>query len=465
MAVARRVEITPQPNPQFPKRDLLKNKMLKSILKSRWFPGIIQVPVLIVFALIVFELMTGPSSAHDNFGTAGTWVLWWPLIPIIFVLIGRFWCAVCPFATVSDWVQKFVGNNRPVPKFLKKYGIWLIDIFFILITWSDHTFGIVENPRGSGFLLLLITTGVIACGAFFERRTWCRYLCFLGGLSGNYARSGSLELRTTPEKCAKCTTQSCYKGNGKVAGCPMFEFPRAMDSMARCNLCANCVKTCPNDSIQLSLRVPTKGLWFIRKPKFEESFLAIVIMGIVFVQNITMLQVWQNILTGLENFVGTKNYFVTFTITFIIAMAVPVLALVLSSYASKLANKRSIIENFARFGYALIPLDLAGHIAHNLFHLLAEGKSVIFTFMELFGMNMNHGQSTALVNDSTIQVLQFALIALGAFGSAFTAYKIAKNNFEAEGTTMASFRPFALLILVLAGANIYLFMLPMAMRM
>lgn len=463
MSLAKMPGNRPQsPEPQ--KKNLLENKALKSILKSRWYPGIIQIPVLIVFSLIVFELIAGPSAAHDNFGTAGTWVLWWPIIPIAFLFLGRYWCSICPFGTVSDWVQKFVGNKRPVPKFLKKYGIWIIDATFIMITWSDHTFGVVENPRGSGFLLLLITTGVIASGAFFERRTWCRYVCFLGGLSGNYARSGSLELHATPEKCAKCTTQSCYKGTEEVAGCPMFEFPRVMDSMASCNLCANCIKACPNDSIQLSPRIPTKGLWFIRKPKFEESFLAIVIMGIVFVQNITMLQVWEQILAKLENFVGTTNYFVTFTITFIIAMGIPVLALFASSYGSKLANKRSTFENFARFGYALIPLDLAGHIAHNLFHLLAEGKSVIFTFMGLFGMQM-HEQSTAIVSTSTIQTLQYILIALGTFGSIFTAYKISKSNFEAEGKTMGSLMPFAVLCLVLAVANIYLFMLPMAMRM
>ncbi len=465
MSIAKKVKSKTVNAPEPPlKNDLLRNKTVKAMLKSRLFPGIIQLPVLLVFSFIVFELMAGPGDAHDNFGTAATWVLWWPLIPIIFVILGRFWCAVCPFATVSDWVQKFVGNNRPVPKFLRKYGIWLIDIFFILITWADHTLGIVENPRGSGFLLLLITTGVIACGAFFERRTWCRYLCFLGGLSGNYARSGGLELHATPEKCTKCTTQSCYKGSGKVAGCPMFEFPRVMDSMARCNLCANCIKTCPNDSIHLTPRVPTKGLWFIRKPKLEESFLAIVIMGIVFVQNITMLDIWQNALAKLENFVGTKNYFVTFTITFIIAMALPVLALLLSSFAAKLANSRSVLENFARFGYALIPLDLAGHIAHNLFHLLAEGKSVIFTFVELFGATL-HQQSDAFVSDSTIQILQFVLIAFGTFGSIFAAYKISKNNFESEKKTVSSFIPYALLCLVFAAINLYLFTLPMAMRM
>jgi len=309
-------------------------------------------------------------------------------------------------------VQKFVGNNKPVPKFLKKYGIWIIDITFLMITWSDHVWGIVENPRGSGVLLLMITTAVILSGALFERRTWCRYLCFLGGLSGNYSRSGMVKLRGTPEVCKKCTTASCYKGTSEVPGCPMFEFPKTMDSSAECNLCGNCVKNCPNDSITISTRIPTQELWNIKKPKIEVAFLAIVIMGIVFVQNITMLKVWDKILNSLENVLGTTNYYITFTVTFLIAMLIPVVLLLLTGLIAKKFNKADLKENFARFGYAVIPLDLAGHIAHNLFHLLAEGKSVGYTFMSLFGMN-SHGASTAILPSPTIQILQYIIIIIG----------------------------------------------------
>lgn len=444
------------------KSNLLKNPFIKSIFKSRLFPGIFQYLTLVVFGLIVYELIFGPGVAHDNFGTAMTWVLWWPLIPIIFLLVGRFWCAICPFATVSDLIQKVVGVRGRVPRFLKSYGIWLIDFFFIMITWADHVFGIIESPRGSGILLLLITTGVIFAGAFFERRTWCRYLCFLGGLSGNYARSGALELRATPEKCATCTTKSCYNGNGQVPGCPMFEFPRAMDNSARCNLCGYCVKTCPNDSIKISPRIPSSELWFINRPKLEESFLAIVIMGIVFVQNITMLEVWEKMLAWLEGALGTTNYGVTFTVTFLIAMALPVAALALASRLSGLGNGESALTNFARYGYALIPLDLAGHVAHNLFHLLAEGKAVIFTAMSLLGME-THGGSTALVGPETIQLLQFILLGLGVLGSLYAAYRIAKHH---NGLKLwGSFAPIGGLIVVLGLINVYLFLLPMAMRM
>ena len=249
--------------------NLLDNKLIGGFIRSRWYPGVFQWITVFVFGFIMAQLLLGPSKAHDNFGTAMTWVLWWPLIPIVFLILGRFWCAICPFATVSDWVQKWVGNERPVPKFLKKYGIWIIDATFIMITWADHVWGLVESPRGSGVLMLLITTGVVFSGALWQRRTWCTHLCFLGGLSGNYARTSVLELRATPEKCATCTTASCYKGTEAVPGCPLFEFPRTMDSNANCNVCGYCVKNCPNDSIRLTARIPTKELWFIRKPKLE----------------------------------------------------------------------------------------------------------------------------------------------------------------------------------------------------
>ena len=445
-------------------RNLLHYPVVAAVLRSRWYPGILQAITAAFFVLILFQLLAGPTAAHDNLGTALTWVLWWPMIPIIFLLLGRFWCAICPFGTISDLVQKFVGNRRAVPKFLKQYGIWIIDALFILITWSDHVWGIVKSPWGSGVLLLLLTTGVVICGAFFERRTWCRYLCFLGGLSGNYARAGMLQLRTNPLICATCKSgAACYNGNANGPGCPMFKFPRLMDTSACCNLCAACIKTCPNGSPQLTVRIPTKELWFIHKPKVEEAFLAVVIMGIVFVQNITMLNIWQGILRELEHLSGTTNYAVTFTITFAIAMLIPILLLGLAALVAKIFNHASLLNNFARFGYALIPLDMAGHIAHNLFHLLAEGKAIIFTALPLFGQPMPEG-STALVSTAAIQVMQYVLIALGVIASLYTAYRIARHQ-TSQHNVWLSFAPYAVLMLILGAINVFLFMLPMAMRM
>jgi polyferredoxin len=454
----------PRPTPSWlDGENLLKIKWIDAFLRSRWYPGIIQWPTLIVFIVIIYQLLLGPSTAHDNLGTALTWVLWWPIIPIIFLFLGRFWCAICPFATVNDLVQKFVGNNRKVPRFLKHYGVWIMDASFIMITWSDHVWGVVESPVGSGVLLLILTTAVVASGAFFERRTFCRHVCFLGGLAGNYSQAGMLSLHGTPEICAKCELLSCYNGTEIAPGCPVFEFPRTMTSSANCVLCGDCLKNCPNGSIQLTLRPPTKELWFVHKPRVEAAFLAAVIMGIVFVQNVTMLDVWTSILSWLESVTGTTSYYVNFSITFFVAITLPVTLLGWASFVASRNNKASFQDNFTRFGYAIIALDLAAHIAHNLFHMLAEGKSILYTGLAIFGVDSN-GESAALVSTPIIQVLQFGLIGLGVLGSLYVVYRIAESNYQGD-VVWATFKPYAILMGCLGILNLVLFTLPMSMRM
>jgi len=445
-------------------RDLLKNRFVSAVMRSRWYPGAFQIPIAAVFGLVAYELLAGPSTAHENAGTALMWVLWWPALPLLYVLFGRFWCAVCPFAALSDFVQKLVGANQPAPAFLKRYGIWIIDATFLAITWADHVFGIVGSPWGSGILLLLLTFAVIVSGAFFQRRTFCRYLCFLGGLSGNYARTGMVALRANQEVCATCTSKAaCYNGTDTVAPCPLFSFPRTMDSSANCNLCANCIKACPNDAITLTVRQPTKELWFLRNPKIEESFLAMAIMGIVVIQNVTMLGVWSDVLAWVNRVTGITSYPVIFTAVFAVGVSIPVALLALAAKVASLGNLEGTVKNFARFGYALIPLDVAAHVAHNLFHLLAEGRSVGYTVAALFGAK--ESGPTALVGNGTIQVLQFALLALGLAGSLYTLRRIAHRRYLTPTRRRSTLLPFTVLIGVLGALNVVMFMYPMAHRM
>jgi polyferredoxin len=151
-----------------PSRNLLGTPWVRALLKSRWFPAIFAYPTLVVFSYIVYALLFGPGAASANLGTTLTWVLWWPLIPLLMFALGRFWCAICPFATVIDLVQKLAGLGRPVTPFLKRYGIWIIDATFILITWADHVFGIVESPRGSGYLLAMLVTASVVTAVFYH---------------------------------------------------------------------------------------------------------------------------------------------------------------------------------------------------------------------------------------------------------------------------------------------------------
>jgi hypothetical protein len=138
--------------------------------------------------------------------------------------------------------------------------------------------------------------------------------------------------------------------------------------------------------------------------------------------------------------------------------------LALTGLAARRFNGDSVKQNFAKFGYVLIPLDLTAHIAHNLFHLLAEGKSIGYTIMGLFSGHVPDA-STNLISDSTIQALQYVLIAIGTIGSIYTAYRIAKSNYDGKVKIKGLSIVYSILIILLGAANIILFTLPMAMRM
>jgi hypothetical protein len=149
---------------------------------------------------------------------------------------------------------------------------------------------------------------------------------------------------------------------------------------------------------------------------------------------------------------------------FAVAVAAPVGLLALASRVAAARNLEDTWTNFARFGYALIPLDVAAHLAHNLFHLLAEGGSVFTTVAELFGAPETEG-SAALVGTGTIQALQYALLAVGVALSVYTARRLAHRRYRTAVRRRATLAPYVGVIALLAAVNVYLFALPMAHRM
>ncbi len=462
--------------------DFMDYAPLKGLLKSRWYPLVFVLPTLIVFAIILIQLFFGSIETSNNFGSVMVWIFLWPILPILFLLFGRLWCSVCPMSRVSDEVQNKVGLHKKVPKFLQNYGVWIIIAAFLIITWADSVFGLVESPVNTGYLLLFVFAGVVLMGAVFEKRAWCRYLCFLGGLSGNYSMSSSLELRTDSETCKACKTPLCYKGTEKVAGCSMFEYPRTMDSNRFCNFCANCIKNCPHDAVRITPRPPTSELWFIRKPRFEDSFLATALIGIVVSQTVVMLEVWGPFIAWFESATGITDFTVAWTVIFAGAMLIPLVLMLVSSYISGMLTSKigipgmlpdqtaevnlasesqqgsMMLSNFVRYGYSLIPLGLGIHLAHNAKHFLGEGLSVIYTTASLAGMHISGELS--LLNMPTIQIIQYILTALGILGAAYTAHRISLNNPNSRSSVM----PYILLILMFGAVALWMYSVPMAAR-
>ncbi|MBI4150767.1 4Fe-4S binding protein [Candidatus Woesearchaeota archaeon] len=446
----------------FAGKDLLSFGFVKRVMTSRFYPKMLQIPTLIFFLFIFYYFFWGSLSYAQNPGSILSWTLWWPLVPLTFILFGRFWCLVCPLPVIGDFLQKFAHPTRKPGAFLMKYGIWMTDGFFIAITLFDRLYGMVDTPWLSGIVFLLILFGTIIISLRYERRTFCKHLCFLGGVSGNYSMLSGVSIESKDKAvCLACKEKLCYFG-GKAGACPYFNVMPGKIGMRNCTLCANCIKNCPNDNIVMRVRGIASELWSHARVSFSESFFAKLMVGIVIIQNLGMLAVWADLNGWLMGYgIGEKA---SISILYAAAVALPLLLMTLTSaISSRLQTaKSSTIDNFAAFGYAFIPIDVAGHIAHNLFHLISEGKSILGAFVGLVtGRVDNFG---AFAGTSVISGLQFGLIIAGGIGTLYVAYKIARAREQNAVLALKVLLPHALLLVVVFIVNILLFSMPMAHR-
>lgn len=221
------------------------------------------------YAFVVFNvlLFVGPQTRDMNFGLNLFWDWWWPGILLAYPIIGRLWCAVCPFMIWGEVVQRWrVSTGAVLLKWptdlLTKYGYWFLFWLFAAILVWEECWDLRNTAYLSSCLLLLITAGAMVCSWFFERRMWCRYLCPIGGMNGLFAKLSLTELRAQRVCKARCTSANCYKGGlaegegQQTGGCPLYTHPANLVDNRDCTFCMTCVKACPHESPQLNLRAP-----------------------------------------------------------------------------------------------------------------------------------------------------------------------------------------------------------------
>lgn len=399
-------------------------RLAESLLKSRFWPGIFQWPILLFFVWLVWELLFGTPFVRRNIGLSLVWYLWWPMLPLVFLFFARLWCAVCPFGLLTDITRKFVGNNLPIPYFLRKYGSWLIYSFFALLIFVELATGIIFSPKATAILVLFLMFCAVASGAFFVRRAWCRYLCPLGGMASLFSRFSFIKLESTPSICRSCKTMNCYKGRGNVPGCPVFLCIKVHDTHPYCSFCGNCLKNCENDSIRLKFVNPLEKIWAVKRPVFEESVFVFIFFGIICLENVMFKKQHWAAFPYLED-----HYILSAALGTAGFISVAVFFMFLASWCVSKINKQSVRDNVARYGYALIPLIFANHMAlttvteflHN--GLLSAHNAVTL----LDGMGVARG-SMALASSATVHGISVASIILGAMLSIYLAYRIAKKN-------------------------------------
>ncbi len=462
--------------------NLLEIPWLRRLLTSPALQPSLQIPLLLLMGIVVFLGFVDVQDGGINLATKLTWTIWWAGIIFTFLLLGRVWCLACPFGALNEWIARLAAPLRRLPKPFR--NIWWATGMFVLLTWADEQLGVVRSPRVTAWIVLFFATLAVAVGLFYERRSFCRYLCPIGGLIGIYSMTAPVELRAKDRAvCAADREKLCYRGSETAVGCPMFEFPMSMDRNNYCTLCAECVKGCSRDNLVLRLRAFGKDLWSSGRRFLDESYLSVALVGLTLVVTAQMLTAWPGWISALARWLplGVSSSLKPVTYLGLVEsvvllggalVAVPLLIFAGAAIADRLAGPQrlGLRRTFVVFGYMFIPVGLAMHLAHNLAHLLLEGGGIVPVVQRAVGLYTPFSlgepdwQVSPLAPEPVVAFIQMTLLISFLVLSLVAGHRLSLRAYPDPRTASRALIPMALLSFVFTAAGIVLLNQPMGMR-
>ena len=460
--------------------ELTKYKTVRALVKSRWFPNaLILVNLAIFVAILISALIGGVSPGNLNFGVMITWVLWWVLLMTIFVPIaGRFWCMMCPFPLIGDWLQrgKLIGVGRQKSRGLNKQwpkkfrNLWPVTIVFFVSTLFFGFFTVL--PIATFALLAVVVLTAIAIALIFEKRTFCLYICPVSGFQGLYSNFAAVEVRAKDtEICKAHRPKTCYVGNENGYGCPWMEQPYDMNRNTYCGLCLECFKTCPYDNMALNVRPFGTDLLAERRRTddvynrrgTDEAFKGLTMIGVLAVFFLVMQGPygWLRDMVRVETVEGYGLFVAGYTL--LSFLVVPGLFLG-ASWLSKLVSRNrevSLKKVFIEFSYCLIPLGVARWAAFSVGVLFVNGSYVPGVLSDPLALGWNlfgtSGWGWHPFWTGAIPYLQTALLLIGLAFTLEYGYRFAERIFATEREARRGWIPMFLFLVGLSISFLWLF--------
>jgi len=383
---------------------LEKFPWLKKIVKLRSFQFLIILPNFVVFYLFILSSLWGSPVGNRNIAIIFVWILWWFVLKAIIVpLGGRIWCMVCPLPAPAEWLSRrsftavryiqkpfktlhhrFTGLQKDWPKLLD--NIWLQNLLFLTLI----SFGIIliTRPIATALLFLIILATSLLLALIYRRRTFCQYLCPVGGFLGTYSMASMTELRAVDyDTCKKHKEKSCYAGGPGGWACPWKQYIGTMERNNYCGLCTECIKSCPKDNVGVFIRPFGSD----RKLKgYDEMYNVIIMLVVALVFSITMAGPW-GVIKDAANVTESRQivpFLIYVASIWILALGVfpGIFALVARAagrFAGSSTSNRTVI---LRLAYILIPIGIFGWIAFSLPMLMVNYSYILNVLSDPLGL-------------------------------------------------------------------------------
>ncbi len=466
----------------YPKFNILSIPGVKACVKAPFFKFLFQFPVFLIFCLIIYAGIYG--HAVINIAPVLTWTIWWAGLIFLILFFGKAWCFVCPWdfvATLFQYLKPFGVSKKPFtlgykwPRWLK--NIYLAIGLFVLLTWFELGYHVTASPRFTAILAIVIVFLSVIPALIFEKRSFCKYGCLIGRISGLYAMFSPVEVRSADlDVCTKCKTKDCYTGNDKGNACPTSLVIPQIKENTYCILCTECVKSCPHDNVAINVRPFATDLKNFTKVKSDEAILAIILLALTSFHGLTMTPLWDSptgnsIIHSIRSITGFGPLG-----AFTLGMFCVNAALGLFYYLIALITQRFVGEPqvstkkvFLYYAYSLLPIALFYHLAHNAMHVFMEGQVVVPLISDPLGQGNNFFGTAQwylapLLSHSSIWYLQVGLVLIGHIFGIIIAHHVSRKLYSDRRAAIRSLVPMLIGMIFYSFLSLWIMHLDMNMR-
>lgn len=454
--------------------DVLRFPLIGRFLRWRWGRLVMQLGLLAITAVLLYDGFTGPQLAPTNLATVVTWVHYRGLLVLGLLLFGNLFCMACPFTLPRTLARRVSGNGRRWPRLLRNK--WLAILIFVLYLWLYEWLDLWASPLLTVWLIVGYFGLSFLLEAIFAESPFCKYICPLGTF--NFASSTISPTQITvrdPDTCRTCPGKECLNGSPQVLGCGTELFAPQISSNMDCVFCLDCARACPYDNVALAVRNPlreaaTPAAW----PRRWDLHLLVLVFAFAALGNaFGMTPPIYSLQTTLAAWLNTRSEgLVLFIILVGVNLLLPVGAGVGAAWLSRrLARREEPLRHaLARYAPAVLPLAFAIWLAHYAgFHFLGSALTILPVAQNFL---LDHTITLFGQPDWTLgPVLPLAwldlvemVVILTGFAASFYAVGLRARQAEGRPDSLAAQLPWIALLLALAIAALVIFYLPMEMR-
>jgi cytochrome c oxidase assembly factor CtaG len=470
---ARRVSLPLVPSAPTPGFDLLRVPLLGRFLKWRHARLCLQIPLLLLAAAIIYDGLGGPEVAAMNLAGVLPWIHWRGLLILGLLVAGNVFCTGCPFLLPRTLARRWLPAGWSWPRRLRSK--WLAVLLIVAFLWAYEALALWDRPRWTAGLAIGYFVGAFVIDGLFRGASFCKYLCPIGQFNFVQSLASPLEVKARdPAVCASCRTKDCVRGRDGVPGCELRLFlPRKAGNMD-CTACLDCVHACPHDNVGVIAGPPGATLWddrprsgvgrFSRRP--DLAALVLVLVFGAFANAAGMVGPVAEGHAWLAARVGVRSPWLATTAFYLLAVVVvPLLAV---GGAAELSRRWGRLEAgtvviATRYAYALVPLGFGMWLAHYSLHFLTGYETAVPAAQRFaadlgvtFFGDPEWGRACCRPMTAWLIRLEIMFLDLGLLLSLYAGYRLAP--------TPKALAPWALLMVLLFAAGVWILLQPMQMR-